>query len=175
MRSVLITFFGVFVIFTAVQLMIDRRNTEALGKSVMLVEREMKSSELILYFFRMVICMLIAVYFIVRGGKEFQINLLIFAVLMGALAGKAFFPLIPLIFFKSPCGVYENGVVILRGTKLFQEIMYYSCADRGGEYMFAFVPVNMYLNRAAYFYVEKGNAAKVKRILSARCREKKRL
>lgn len=175
MRSVLITFFAVFIIFTTAQLIVDRRNTEALGKSVMMVGREMKASELILYLFRMVICILIAVYFIVRGGKEFQINLLIFAILMGALASKAFFPLIPLIFFKSPCGVYENGVVTLRGTKLFQEIQYYSCADRGGEYMFAFVPANIYLNRAAYFYVEKGSAAKVKRILSVKCREKDRL
>lgn len=172
MRTVLITFFAVFAVFTAVQVFIDRRNTGLLGKSLFLVGREIKTSELILYFFRFAGCMLVGVYFIARGGMEFKMNLLIFAILMGALASKAFFPLIPLIFLKSPCGIYENGVVTLRGTKLFREIRYYSYGDRKNEYMFAFVLTNYYLSRASYFYVRYKDAERVKKILSSKCKLK---
>lgn len=169
MRIVLIVFLIVFLILTAVQVFIDRKNSSVLGKSLLLVGREIKRSELVLYFFRFVICILIAVYFIIRGGNEFKLNLLIFAILMGALASKAFFPLIPLVFFKIPCGVYENGVVTLRGTKLFREIKYYSYGIRKDECMFAFVPTNFYFNRASYFYVKQKDVSKVKKVLSSKC------
>lgn len=169
MKEILAVFLIVLLLFTIVQVYTDKKNSEILGQSVLLVKREVKSSEVILYFFRFLICIVISVYFIWRSGREMHVNILIFAILMAALASKAFFPLVPLVFFRKPCGVYENGVVTLRGTKLFREIKYYSCGKRNGEWMVAFVPTNFYLNRASYFYVQNKEFSRVKTALNSKC------
>lgn len=169
MITTLFVFAAVFCIFTVLQVMQNKRNTGSLGKCVFKTNRKMKSSEFVVYLFRFITSILISIYFVMKGGEELQINLLIFSILMGALSSKIFSPFAKKISANGACGIYENGVITFQGTKLFKELQYYTFRLKNDEYLCAFVPKKAYFNRPAYFYIRQRELGRMNQLLTKKC------
>lgn len=169
MTVTLIVFGVVFGFFTGSYIILNKKNLSRLGRRIFTAGRKLRLSELVLYLFRFIISLAISIYFISKGGETLQINLLIFAIIMGALSSKIFAPVGKQIFLKETCGVFENGVITFQGVKLFNNLDYYSYSLKSDEYTCAFVPKKPYFDRPGYFYIKQRDMGKISRLLAGKC------
>lgn len=161
-----------FIILVLVQLGIDRMSFSRIGKCEMEVKSTVEKMDLLTQFFRTSLCFLIAGYYIYKTGNEFSYHIMIFTAIMGALASKIFFPVITISCFSDACGIYENGIVTMCGTKYFKNVKSFSVHVRSDaaiadkKMMLVFQSRFPYVSRPSYFYISKKNYNRAEKLLA---------
>lgn len=165
-------FVATFFVLIVFQLGMDRINFAKLGTCELKIDSPVEKMDVWTLIFRTSLCVLVAFYFIGRNGNDFAYNILFLTIILGAMASKIFFPVITLLFFSDACGVYQNGIVTLCGTKRYGSVMSYAVQTRdkyevgSNRFMFVFRSRYPYVSRPSFVYVNKNHCSRVEKLLS---------
>ncbi|MCI8294051.1 MAG: hypothetical protein HFH53_11065 [Hespellia sp.] len=172
--------FGVtFVVLLAFQTGIERLSYRKLGKCEMEIKSSVEKMDLLTHFFRASLCIIVALYYTYRNGHVFSYGGLTFTIILAALASKIFFPVITISCFSDACGIYENGVMTLCGTKIYGDLKSFSVHEReyavlkDNQMVFVFQSRMPYLSRPSYVYVNRRKYNQAERLLARKFHIKK--
>lgn len=160
------------MVLVLIQLGIDRMNFSKIGKCEMEIQSPVEKMDLLTHFFRTSLCILVASYYIYKTGNEFSYHILAFTFIMGALASKIFFPVITISCFSNACGIYENVIVTMCGTKHYKNVKSFSVHLRkdsmvkDNKMMLVFQSRFPYVSRPSYLYINKKNYNRAEKLLA---------